>query len=225
LDLHCGAGGAGVGYKRAGFTQIVGVDIKTQPRYPFTFVQGDVNKLPVDLSTFDFIHASPVCKGYSSLTSYGTNRSRINNWPDQIAATRQMLRASGKPYCIENVSRAPLETDMLLCGQMFGLPLIRHRLFETNFGWLRPFHVCAPRGCTRLRSDDPRRVFTICGNGGGKNAKSVSNRGMEWRKADAQRALGIDWMTRAEMREAVPPIYTEFIGRQFLRYTQELKRA
>lgn len=205
-----------MGYHRAGFTQIVGVDISRQPRYPFKFIQGDALNPPVDLNAFDLIHASPVCKFYSALTSYGTNRSRPNAWPDDIPLIRSVLQSSGKDYVIENVGRAPLETDMFLCGQMFGLPLIRHRLFETSFSWLRPFHVCAPRGSTKLSTLDPNRVWTIVGNGGGARAKTDSNRRMEWRKKDGQRALGIDWMIRAEMAQSIPPIYTEFIGRQFL---------
>lgn len=177
LDLYCGAGGAAMGYNRAGFTDIVGIDIVPQPRYPFTFIQCDALNPSVDLAWFDFIHASPVCKGYSCLTTYGTNRTRANQWPDQVQATRDLLKRSGKPWAMENVMRAPLETDAFLCGQMFGRQLIRHRLFETSFYWLRPPHVCAPRGCTRLDKINPKRVFTICGNGGGANAKSASNRG------------------------------------------------
>lgn len=206
LDLFCGAGGATKGLQRAGF-HVTGVDIKAQPRYcGDVFHQADALTFP--LEGFDFIWASPVCKGYSSLVHYGSNPSRRGMWPLQIPAVRSRLIAAGSLYCIENVSRAPLETAMFLCGQMFGLPLIRHRLLEANFGWLRPHHVCAKRGAT-LRKE----VFIIAGLGAGR---SRDNRKMAWLKSEGQRALGIEWMTRAELAEAIPPAYSEFIGRQVM---------
>jgi len=214
LDLFCGGGGAAMGLHRAWpKAKITGVDLHPQKNYPFNFVQASVFELDFEwLSEFDFLWASPVCKGYSALANYGTNRHRKHQWPDQIPQVRNTLRATGKPWCIENVLRSPLETDQFLCGQMFGLPLIRHRLFETNFFWLRPEHTCAPRGATR-RFDD-NRVFIITGHGGGPGCKSVQNRSMHWTKPQGIRALGIDWMTRKEMAEAVPPVYSEYIARQ-----------
>jgi DNA (cytosine-5)-methyltransferase 1 len=212
LDLFCCAGGAAMGLHRAWpDAEITGVDIAPQKNYPFTFIQANALELNQDwISEFDFLWASPVCKGYSALSNYGTNRRRT--WPDQIPAIRMFFTATGKPFVIENVERSPLETDMFLCGQMFGLPLIRHRLFETNFTWLRPPHTCAKRGST-LRKE----TFCITGHGGGPNCSSASNRRMHWYKHDGVRALGIDWMTRKEMAEAIPPAYSEFIARQFRR--------
>lgn len=212
LDLFCGAGGAAMGLHRAfPCAEIVGVDIKKQKRYPFTFFQADALTYP--LEGFDFVWASPVCKGHTALQHYGTNRNRAK-WPNQIPIIRARLNACPAWWCIENVERAPLETDMFLCGQMFGLPLIRHRLFETNFHWLRPPHTCAKRGATRLPLNHPDRVFTIAGHGYGS---SRSNKGLTWNKAAGQRALGIDWMIRAELAEAIPPAYSEFIARQIPR--------
>lgn len=205
LDLFCGAGGAAMGLHRAGF-EVLGLDWKDQPRYPFQFRVADALVYPTE--GFDFIWASPICKGHSSLCFYGKNRGRT--WPNQIPATRKKLQNSGALWCIENVERAPLETDSFLCGQMFGLPLIRHRLFETNFFWLRPTHRCARRGSTRLPYGSPNRVYTIAGHGYGA---SRSNRGLTWRKAEGSRALGIDWMIREEMAQAIPPVYSEYIGR------------
>jgi DNA (cytosine-5)-methyltransferase 1 len=211
LDLFCGAGGVSMGLYRAGF-DVVGVDMVHQPRYPaffhhLQFVQADALSYP--LEGFDFIWASPVCKRFSALRFYGTNRNRpLETWPDQIAPMRARLEDSGALWCIENVKGAPLHTDKFLCGQMFGLPLIRHRLMETNFEWKPPKHKCAKKGCTKRKE-----VFTIVGNGGGANAKSESNRRQEWRLADGRRALGITWMVRAELSQAVPPAYAEYVGR------------
>lgn len=161
LDLFCGAGGAAAGIHRAWpNAQITGVDIIPQKNYPFDFVQADA--MGFSLEGYDLIWASPVCKRYTIMAHYGNNRhSKPDRWPDQIPLLRVRLKQSNIPYIIENVTRAPLESDAFLCGQMFGLPLIRHRLFETSFFWLRPFHQCAVRGCT-VRKE----VFTITGHGG-----------------------------------------------------------
>lgn len=215
LDLFCGAGGAAMGLHRAlPSAEIVGVDVEPQSRYPFSFIRSSWET--VDTSTFDFIWASPVCKGYSALRHYGTN-SRRTGWPDQVPGVREKLMQSGLPYVIENVPRSPLRTDSFLCGQMFGLPLIRHRLFETSFYWLRPPHICARRGAVARRE-----VICICGHGGGTNAKTQSNRLLAWTKAEAQKALGIDWMTRAEMAQAIPPAYSEFIFKQWMQGRREM---
>jgi DNA (cytosine-5)-methyltransferase 1 len=128
LDLFCGAGGAAMGYYRAGYTEIVGVDIHPQKRYPFTFVQGDaLEYLAAHGHEFDLIHASPPCQAYS--------RARMlqgNDHPDLVGPTRELLIASGKPYIIENVVGAPLINPIRLTGTMFGLLTVRPRLFESN---------------------------------------------------------------------------------------------
>ena len=126
LDLFCGAGGCGMGYHRAGF-EVVGVDINPQPNYPFAFVQGDALNPPVDLQSFDVIHASPPCQRYSSAVLI-KNRSKHPNYIQQV---RTMLQASGKFYVIENVPGSPLKNPMKLCGTMFVLNVVRHRLLET----------------------------------------------------------------------------------------------
>ena len=130
LDLFCGAGGAAMGYHRAGF-DVVGVDIKPQPRYPFEFVQADAMTYPLD--GFDAIHASPVCKRHSAATPTWARK----NHPNQIPPTRERLIRTGLPWVIENVPGAPLRPDLKLCGCMFGLnELERERWFETN--WATP---------------------------------------------------------------------------------------
>lgn len=196
LDLFCGAGGATKGLQMAGF-HVTGVDIKLQPRYcGDVFHQADALTFP--LEGFDFIWASPVCKRYSLMSIVRPGLS--DSHPDQIPEVRRRLVESGIPYIIENVNGAPLlPGSNLLCGQMFGLGVIRHRYFEGNLGWLRPHH---PRGHT------PGHLC-IVGHGGPANQR-------RWKIAQAREAMGIDWMTRDEIVESIPPAYSHFIGQQII---------
>lgn len=208
LDLFCGAGGAAVGYHRAGFTEIVGVDIKPQKNYPFTFVQADaLEYLAEHGSEFDVIHASPPCQGYSVLAAMHPT----GEWPDLIPPVRAALIATGVPNVIENVEAARLLSrpalfgahGILLCGSMFGLgiargQLRRHRLFEGSTLLRQP--ACQHRG----------RAVGVYGHGGHSGKHRMLYR------AEAAEAMGIDWMTRDELAQAIPPAYTEFIGRQLL---------
>ena len=151
LDLFCGAGGAAMGYHRAGF-EVVGVDIKPQPHYPFEFHQADALTYPLD--GFDVIHASPPCQRWSM---YSRNLGTWESFPDLITPLRPLLRASGRPYVSENVEGAPL-TGIRLCGSAFGLPVLddrtylrRHRIFESNVDlWGAP---CARAGHSGVRRD------------------------------------------------------------------------
>src|ERR1700734_2045923 len=138
LDLFCCAGGAGVGYSRAGF-EVVGVDNKRQPNYPLPFIHADALKLdPAFIASFDAIHASPPCQSYSDLAKRNGNG---HMWPRLIEPVRDMLIASGLPYVIENVDGAPLLNPVVLCGTMFPqLRVLRHRLFEANFAMVPPLH-------------------------------------------------------------------------------------
>ena len=139
LDLFCGAGGAGMGYHRAGF-DVVGVDISPQPNYPFEFYRGDALEYLASYGDrFDAIHASPPCQSSSALTK-GTNKGR--HYPDLIPATREALTRFDVPTVIENVQGSDLRRDVTLCGEMFGLGVIRHRYFEiSRFDVPQPKHV------------------------------------------------------------------------------------
>lgn len=212
LDLFCGAGGAAMGYYRAGF-EVIGVDVASQPHYPFEFHQADALTFP--LHGFDAIHASPPCQHYSIIRNFGNLRDR--DYPDLIAPTRERLIGAGVPYVIENVPGAPLVDPIQLCGSSFALPLRRHRLFESNVALLVP--PCAhrqllrgwrvPLGApARHRGKDPTRSRYVAVYGSTRYAGELSDRRI---------AMGIDWMTNAEITQAIPPDYTELLGHQLLR--------
>lgn len=204
LDLFCGAGGAGMGYHRAGF-DVTGVDINAQPNYPFKFYQADaVEFLKEHGHEFDVIHASPPCQAHSALGK-GTNNNS-DEYPDFLADTRTILESLGKPYVIENVAGAPLIDPFTLCGEMFGLQVIRHRMFESNVDIAAPKHVKHRGRVAGWRHgqhfDGP--YFAVYGNGGGKGSLE------DWRKA-----MDMPWcQTKLEIAEAIPPAYTEWIGKQ-----------
>jgi DNA (cytosine-5)-methyltransferase 1 len=217
LDLFCCAGGVAVGYSRAGF-EVVGVDIAPQRNFPFEFILADALTLPMSfLKSFDAIHASPPCQSYSDLAKRNGNG---HEWPRLIEPVRDMLVKTGKPYVIENVEGAPLHTPAILCGTMFrGLRVLRHRLFESNFPITVPPHGKHPR-CHTFdkrksqygKTDDMIDFVSV--NGGGNCSIAA-----------ARDAMGIDWMTKAELNEAIPPAYTEYIGKQLLQHLQTLKKC
>lgn len=202
LDLFCCAGGAAHGYYQAGF-DVVGVDINPQPRYPFEFVHADCLTLdPAFVASFDAIHASPPCQAYSPLNALSPEKS----YPDLIAATRAMLNDSGVPYVIENVMTAPLikERSIVLCGSMFGLRTYRHRRFESSLELAAPEH---PKH-TVLTATKQRKARWA----EGWNVSITGDVGTYV----GPDAMGIDWMSGNELCEAIPPAYTEFIGRQLI---------
>jgi DNA (cytosine-5)-methyltransferase 1 len=203
LDLYCGAGGASMGIHQAYPTaEITGVDIKKRKRYPFPFIQADVlGFTPEFLEGYDFFWASPPCQAFSqSTTAIRANKRKIYN--DFIPFTRQLLLGTGKPFIIENVIMAPLLNSVMLCGQMFGLRLLRHRIFEANFPLVAPPHM-SHKGLRAGIDGD----FITCVKGAEKTGETK----VEW-----QRSMGIDWMTMREMSEAVPPAYSKYLFNQFL---------
>jgi len=203
-----------MGYHRAGW-EVVGVDIAPQPHYPFEFRQGDALEPNAALrcyawSSFDAIHASPPCQGYTIAKNIHPDKT----YPMLIEPTRDLLRATGLPYVIENVPGAPLLNHVTVCGLALGLNVKRHRWFESNhllFGtecpaghpgdWLLVFgHTVLERG---------HQIGRTAKNGPIIRRKHVgTDRGRE--------AMGIDWMNRDELSESIPPAYTEFIGAQLL---------
>lgn len=204
LDLFCGAGGAAMGYHRAGFSDIVGVDLEPMPRYPFEFARGDALEFLVRHGReFDAIHASPPCQKYTFLKS----RWREKDHADFISHVRALLYGYAVPWVIENVVGAPMRFPIILCGSMFGLKVRRHRYFESS-----EFLFCPP--CRHLK--EVKTVGVYGNTGGSEKRKPLCRRHLinEWKEA-----MGIDWMTGKELTQAIPPAYTEYIGRQLLKTT------
>jgi DNA (cytosine-5)-methyltransferase 1 len=219
LDLFCCQGGAAMGYHRAGF-DVVGIDIEPQPRYPFEFVQADaLEYLAEHGREFDAIHASPPCQDHSSLAAVTMDHG--TGW--MLAATIGCLDSLGRPYVVENVEGADLDGHfrLVLCGSMFGLgvtcddgawrQLRRHRQFVTNTYMMQP-------PCSHDRS----RVISIAGHTDQRQYRPDGRtRTYAGSVAERQVAMGIDWMTRDGVAQAIPPAYTEFIGEQLLAHIRE----
>jgi len=203
LDLFCCAGGAAMGYHRSGF-EVTGVDIKPQKHYPFQFVQGDVFELmstPDFYKRFDVIHASPPCQAYSLLTG----DYHRGNHPKLIPDVQKILKKTGKPYIIENVSgaRRELIRPIKLCGSMFGLKIFRHRWFEIFPEFLIMTPPCNHNFIPVLISGTPNRK---------------GHKRKEQPLKIKRKAIGIDWMITKELDEAIPPAYTEFLGKQLISF-------
>lgn len=228
LDLFCCAGGAGMGYHRAGF-EVVGVDIAPQPHYPFEFHQADaLEYLAAHGHEFDAIHASPPCQEYSkSRFLRNMVAQRLGKEPDVkeklIEQTRVALMVTGKPWIMENVEYSPMPSAIVLCGTMFGLPLLRHRAFEASFLMFVPGFCNHPAGFYsavggKIRGHgiyDSGKTY-LDQHGRAKRREGYPG------KAAGIKAMDIDWMTVPEMCQAIPPAYTEFIGKQLLQ-TLEVK--
>jgi len=211
-----------MGYHRAGFVEIVGVDNLPQKNYPFTFVLGDaLEYVAAHGREFDAIHASPPCQAYSRLRHLPWLKGK--SWPRLIEPCRDLLNQIGVPWVIENVMDAPL-SGAVLCGRMFGLPVYRHRRFESSALILEPAHerhdVVIGRG--RMVNDRAKGTLNAGSSSGAWGRQSiVTVAGGQFRKADGERAMDIDWMTKAELAQAIPPAYTEFIGRWLLAHLEE----
>lgn len=210
-----------MGYARAGF-EVVGVDIKPQPHYPFRFVQGDALNPPFRLDDFDAVHASPPCQSYSH-SRHLRVRSARKVTPKLIGDMRAMLRACKVPWVMENVegARPDMSNPVTACGTAFGLDVRRHRLFESSLCLLVPPCSCGERSVARYPST-PRA------NGERPLSKFVNLHASGTSAVLAATAMGIDWIPSRGfrptqgLREAIPPAYTEYIGRQLM---QALERA
>lgn len=233
VDLCCGAGGCSKGYADAGF-EVIGIDHKKQPRYPFRFIESDV--LDIDLPDADIYHASPPCQLFSIGSKKYRNQGK--QYPDVLTPLREKLQRVGKPFIIENVVGAPLRKDLRLCGEMFGLRVLRHRIFELHgLTVLQPPHmkhrlslregsavgVYGSNGTlymlshkndykqeyAKLKKHKQSYYATVPGNGGNSYSYQLG----KWREA-----MGIDWMNKKELTQAIPPAYTEYIGRQIINH-------
>jgi DNA (cytosine-5)-methyltransferase 1 len=213
LDLFCGAGGAAMGYHRAGF-DVVGVDIAPQPHYPFEFVQADALDLLTLLLVqarprqYAAIHASPPCQAYTQ--SALSQRNAGKTYPDLLAPTRELLEVAHLPWVIENVPGAPMRADIIICGCEVGLELRRERWFETSWGHFDLRYQHAHTG----------PVVSVVGHGTPSWVREQL--GYNPTIADYRAAMGIDWMNRNELSQAIPPAYTELVGAALL---QQLERV
>lgn len=222
LDLFCGGGGMAAGFVEAGF-DVLGVDNRPQPRYPFDFYEGDALEFLQmrrpggyigGLSGFDAIHASPPCQDYS--TSLGGRARHGTAW--LLPSTLELLEAQDLPWVVENVMGAPLSAaqtlfpgnhGVMLCGSMFGLGVRRHRLFQTSFPIAQP-------QCAHGRQG---RVVSVSGHSSqGREYRAAREEGREPDvTSDRAAAMGIDWMSRDELAQAIPPAYARYIGTELLR--------
>ncbi len=241
LDLFCCAGGAGVGYSRAGF-EVVGVDVNPQPNYPFRFIQADVLSLdPTWISCFDAVHASPPCQWFSRTHGmapkgrtgggnggYKVPRERAarDDHPNLMPQTRALLAAARRPFILENVldARRAMVDPIMLCGTMFGLRVYRHRLFEANFLLIPPPHpahahgLCSGEGNERGKG----RGYSASTHG----AQMITVAGNNFNRREGMAAMGVDWeANQREVAQMIPPAYTEFLGRQLMAHIQRRAAA
>lgn len=208
LDLFSGAGGAAAGYHRAGF-DVVGVDIKPQPRYPFEFVQADAMTYPLD--GFDAVHASPPCQDHSPLAK--TSRIHGTGW--MLQATIDRLAAAGLPWVVENVPGADMPGALVLCGSEFGLEdgpfaLRRHRQFLSNV------FLVGAGGCACASGKEIIGIYGDLSANDRRSGRHGEARRMRAGVERARRLLGMPWADASELTQAIPPAYTTFIGEQLL---------
>lgn len=224
LDLFCGAGGAGMGYHRAGF-DVVGVDIAPQPHYPFEFHQADA----LDVlgcwdehdgrcwPEIDAIHASPPCQHFSTMgnRSRAEGKRRLPPTVDLLTPTLALLREVRLPWVVENVAgaKALMPNAIVLSGGMLGLGVHRPRYFVSNVLLLTPPRAAPPPNGVGVygRTHDGRQLFNRKSNGTYRAPRSLE---------EAREAMGMDWADWHGTKEAIPPAYTEFIGWQLLAHLQ-----
>jgi DNA (cytosine-5)-methyltransferase 1 len=215
LDLFSGAGGAAMGLHRAfPEAEIVGVDIKPQLRYPFTFVQADILATGhgLHMDYWDFVWMSPPCQAY-------TNQGKVSGkqHPRLIQPMRDRWKRINRcesikghkitPWVIENVIGAPLQMPVMLCGSMFGLGVRRHRNFETNFLWQ------APTPCDH-KGREVRAYYGAWGREAFRAKKPGNKDTLRGTLERAPQDMGIDWMEWHELTQAIPPAYSRYIGEQ-----------
>jgi DNA (cytosine-5)-methyltransferase 1 len=212
LDLYCGVGGASAGYYKAGF-DVTGIDLKHGRRYPYKYIKGDVLLYLQDLDflrSFDIIHASPPCQTHSITQHLRNAQGKSTSKLDLIPQTRAALIASGKPYVIENVPGSPLINPIQLCGSSFGLQVRRHRLFESNMKLTGSL-------CDHKAQGRPVGVYGSLNDQipkGGRTATTIY---------EGRDAMGMPWAIWTELVEAIPPAYSEYIGKQIINLPSDLR--
>ena len=221
LDLFCGEGGCSMGYHQAGF-QVTGIDNVWMERYPFQFFQMSALKLiddPDFIAQFDAIAASPPCKVHTSMKAFSSSHHI-----DLVPETRDLLMQSGKPWVMENVPGAPLIDPITLCGSMFGLPVRRHRLFESNIELSQP-------DCHHAEQEANSPGYKVRRYHSGKpvehmaNIVSVYGRGNGYGPGETElwrTAMQMPWASKDGLAQAIPPAYTEFIGRQLIAHLDKI---
>lgn len=212
LDLFCGVGGVSVGLFNAGF-EVVGVDVEEQDNYPFEFIQKSVFDLDQGfMKSFDLIHASPPCQGY-----IWTNQKK-EGYLRLIEPVRELLEKVGKPYIIENVQGAPIRKDLMLCGEMFGLKVLRHRIFEIHGFHVAQLKHVLHKGLMGLGD------YVGCYGGSKGNGNTRAKYGNPNPSFLQQKqAMQIFWAKKdQELFNAIPPKYYEYIGKQFLKPQRSL---
>ena len=203
-----------MGLHRAGFDEIVGIDIEPHPNYPFEFIQGDATNPPVKPSDFDFIWASPPCQMFSCATKINPKQTsrRRGKYNNLIPQTQELLKTSNIPYCIENVPKAPIREDILLCGEMFGLRVIRHRIFEIS-----GFFVKQPK-----HKKHEGYYYSICGDtppSQERRKRILMGLKQEPTRETWGNAMDITWSkSKKNISEAIPPAYSEYIAKEFFRF-------
>lgn len=205
LDICCCAGAASMGYHRAGW-HVTGSDIDPQPNYPFTFILANLLDLDPQwiADNFDAVHISPPCQPDSAMSNCRPGLAAT--YARLIEPARELAQATGLPYVIENVVGAALIDPVMLCGFMFGRELYRHRLFETNWPLAQPVHPEHTIPASKAGHWVPGTVMSVAGH-----AAPV---------AKAREVMEVDWTTRDELAEAIPPYYTEFVGSQLMAHVR-----
>lgn len=220
LDLFCGAGGASMGYHLAGF-DVIGVDHKPQPQYPFKFVEDDAmdvlrhsrgQKAYIAGKKVDLIHLSPPCKAHTRAKHLRDAQRRESTEPNLLTPSLRLLEDVGTPWVVENVPGAPMPKELELCGSMFGLQVRRHRWFCAH----RDLFLFPPGPCEHDRQGKPVGVYHAMNDTpqglDRKTGKWVTGGSTARTLEEAQKAMGIDWMTWRPLTQAIPPAYTKYIG-------------
>ena len=213
LDLYCGAGMASDGYRRAGFTDIVGVDINPQPDYPYEFIEGNALDflMDCDLTQFDMVHASPPCQAHTRAKHLRSAQGGKSKYEDLLTPTLNLLRGLDIAWVVENVPGSPgMEQAVVECGSAYGLGVRRHRLFLSNL-------PLRGSGCDHKTQGRPWGVYHVMGDSIPKGGRTVQTLEQGWQVMGVDRE--IPWNS---LKEGFPPHYTEHIGNQVARQIEEV---